>query len=144
MRPACVALILGAAIASVLGGCAVAQTRPPPPRPISDIAREERGEIISVHDTRIDLSTGNNQGLSAHTPSVGVGPIGVRLPVKVGGEKRVEVPGEEITVQLASGKLISVVQPLSSPPLAPGERVRILHERANDITGVGRTQIVRE
>ena len=144
MRPYCVALILGATVVSVLGGCAVAQTRPPPPRPITDIAREERGEIISVHDTRIDLSTGNNQGLSAHTPTVPVGPIGVRLPVKIGGEKRVEVPGEEITVQLATGKLISVVQPLSSPPLAPGERVRVLHERANDITGVGRTQILRE
>jgi hypothetical protein len=144
MRSSFPRLIVSIAAIAVLGGCAVAQSRPTPPRPITDVAREERGEIISVRDTRIDLSTGTARSLRAHTPAVPVGPIGVRLPVKIGGEKRVEIPGEEITLQLASGKLISVVQPLSSPPLAPGEKVRVLHERPNDINGEARTQIVRE
>lgn len=97
-----------------------------------------------MRDTRIDLSTGQGKSLTARAPAVGVGPIGVRLPVTVGGEKRVEVPAEEITVQLSSGKLISVVQELSSPPFAPGERVRVLHERASETSTTGRIQVVRE
>jgi len=144
MRLFSLTAIFAVAMIPVLGGCAVAQSRPTPPRPITEVAREERGQILTVRDTRIDLSTGNARSLRAHTPAVPVGPIGVRLPVQIGGEKRVEVPGEEITVQLASGKLISVVQQLSSPPFAPGERVRVLHERPSEVSGVGRTQIVRE
>jgi hypothetical protein len=144
MRLFSLTVLFAVAMIPVLGGCAVAQSRPTPPRPITEVAREERGQILTVRDTRIDLSTGNARSLRAHTPAVPVGPIGVRLPVQIGGEKRVEVPGEEITVQLASGKLISVVQQLSSPPFAPGERVRVLHERPSEISGVGRTQIVRE
>jgi hypothetical protein len=131
-------------LAAILGGCAVAQTRPPPPPPIRDVASEERGEIVSVQDTRIDLSRGTNSGLRTSTPAVPVGPVGVRVPVTIGGEKRVEVAGEEITVRLASGKLITLVQALSTPPLAPGERVRVLHERVAESGGRGRVQVVRE
>jgi hypothetical protein len=123
----------------------IAQSRPPPSRPLGEIAREERGQIISVSDTRIDLSTGQARGITTQTPAVPVGPIGgLRLPISLGGEKRVEVPAEQITVQLASGKMISVVQELSSPPLAQGERVRVLHEKPNEVTGASRTRIVRE
>jgi outer membrane lipoprotein SlyB len=129
---------------AVLGGCAVAQTRPKPPPPIRDVAREERGEILTVRDTRIDISTGMASGIVAHTPTVGVGPFGVRVPVLIGGEKKTEIPGEEITIQLVTGKLISVVQELSTPPLAPGERVRILHERVDDRSRPPRIQVVRD
>jgi hypothetical protein len=139
-------LALALAAGALLTSCTIplAQTTPPPPRPLGEIAREERGEIITVNDTRIDLSTGQSRALNAHTPAIPAGPIGLRVPITLGGEKRVEVPAEEITVQLASGKLISVVQELNKPPFAPGERVRVLYERANDTTGVARTRIVRE
>jgi len=139
-----IALLLWAC--ALIPGCAipVAQTRPPGTRPLGEIVREERGQIISVSDTKIDLSTGQARSLSTHTPAIPAGPIGLRVPIKLGGEKRVEVPAEQITIQLANGKMISVVQELGSPPSAPGERVRVLHERPSEVTGQERTQVVRE
>ena len=134
---------VGTALA-LLGGCAVAQSAPPKPRPFGEIAREERGEVITVRDTRIDLRTGMGRAMQAHTPRIPVGPVAVAVPVTIGGEKRLEVPGEEITVRLASGKMILVVQELSSPAIAPGERVRVLYEAKHDVTGESRTRIVRE
>ncbi len=138
--------VLALAVGALCSGCSVklAQSAPPPRRPVTDIAREERGEIVTVRDTQIDLSTGRGRAIGAHLPAVPVGPIGVRLPVMIGGEKRVDVPAEEITIRLATGKLISIVQELSSPPLAPGERVRVLYERTEDRTEQARIQVVRE
>lgn len=136
--------VLPLVTAAWLGGCAIGQSVPPPTRPLRDIAREDRGEIVTVRDTRIDLRTGMGRTMGAHTPAVPVGPVGVRLPITVGGEKKVEVPAEEMTVRLASGKLVSVVQELSSPPFAPGERVRVLYERVDDPGTHARIQIVRE
>lgn len=132
------------AAVALLGGCAVAQSRPPPPRAFGEVAREDRGEVLAVRDTRIDLSTGMGRSIQARTPSIPLGPVGIGVPIRIGGEKRVEVPAEEITVQLTSGKLIIVVQELSSPPFAPGERVRVLHERAHEMSGVARIRIARE
>jgi hypothetical protein len=129
---------------ALLGGCAVAQTTPSRPRPFSDIAREERGEVVTVRDTRIDLRTGQGRALQARSPRVPVGPIAVAVPVQIGGEKKVEVPGEEITVRLSSGKMILIVQELSSPPFAPGERVRVLYERRDAGNGEARTRVERE
>ncbi len=128
-----------------LGGCAIAQSVPPPTRPLREIAREDRGEIVTVRDTLIDLRTGMGRAISTSGPAVPVGPVGVRLPITIGGEKKVEVPGEEMTIRLASGKLISVVQELSSPPFAPGVRVRVQYERVDDPgTRTARIQVVRE
>ena len=139
-----VKLAVALAAVMLLGGCAVGQSTPPPQRPLGEIAREQRGEVVTVRDTRIDLSTGRSRAVRTHSPAIPVGPVGIRVPLQVGGEKRLEVPAEEITVQLASGKIISVVQELSSPPFAPGERVRVLEERVDEITGVARTRIARE
>jgi hypothetical protein len=132
------------AAAAVISGCAMAQTIPSQLPPFGKIEREEKGEVVSVHDTRIDLSTGTGRSVTAHAPAIPVGPIGVRVPVTLGGEKKVKIPGEEITVKLASGKLILVVQELSSPPFAPGERVRVLYEEPEDLHGVSRTRVERE
>jgi hypothetical protein len=129
--------------AGFVGGCSMAQTTPPKPKPFGNVAREEKGEVVSVRDTRIDLSTGMARSMTTHSPRVPVGPIGVRVPVTLGGEKKVEIPGEEITVKLPNGKLILVVQELSSPPYAPGERVRVLYERPDELNGVSRTRIER-
>ncbi len=121
----------------------MARTTPPPQRPFGEVEREEPGEVVSVHDTMIDLRTGQTRSIQAHTPPVALGPIAVSLPVSIGGESRRDVPGEEITVQLPSGKLILVVQELSHPPFAKGERVRVLHERPNLVTGESRTRVER-
>lgn len=135
-------LVLGSL--AMLGGCAIGQAVPPPTRPLREIAREDRGEIVTVRDTLIDLRTGMGRAISTRGPAVPVGPIGVRLPITIGGEKKVEVPGEEMTVRLSNGKLISVVQELSSPPFAPGVRVRVLYERVDDPSTHARMQVVRE
>lgn len=131
-------------VVAATGGCHVAQTPPPPVKPLREIAREDRGEILTVRDTKIDLSTGRVAPLSTSTPPVGIGPFGVGVPVTIGGEKKVEVPAEEMTIRLASGKLISVVQELSSPPFAPGERVRVQVERVDDPATMPRMQVVRD
>lgn len=127
-----------------MGGCAIARSTPPPPRAFGEIVGEETGVIVSVHDTMIDLRTGQSRSLQAHTPPVALGPIAVALPVSIGGESRRDVPGEEITVRLPSGKLILVVQELSHPAFAREERVRVLHERPNLVTGESRSRVVRE
>jgi hypothetical protein len=134
---------LGLSLATWLGGCAMTQATPPKPRPFGEIAREEKGEVIAVRDTRIDLSTGMARSLSTPSPRIPVGPIGVRVPMTLGGEKKVEIPGEEITVKLPDGKLVLIVQELSSPPYAPGEQVRVLHEQPSELNGVSRTKVER-
>jgi hypothetical protein len=127
-------------------GCAinVAQTAPPPIKPLREIVREERGEILTVRDTTIDLRTGRAAPLQTQTPGVGIGPFGVALPVNIGGEKKVEVRAEEMTIRLNSGKLVSVVQPLGSPPFAPGERVRVQIGPKDDPGAEPQMQVVRD
>ena len=133
-----------AAVSLVAGGCAVSQRAPPPPRAFGQVESEERGVIASVNDTMIDRRTGRGPDAQLRSPHIPVGPIAVALPVSIGGEKRQDVPGEEIAVRLASGKLVQVVQELSSPPFAPGERVKIQKERPSELTGESRSRVVRD
>jgi hypothetical protein len=139
-RVSCAAALIAAAM---VGGCSMAQTTPPPPKPITKIAREEKGEVVAVRDTRIDLRTGMARSMTTHSPSIPVGPVGVRVPVTLGGEKKTEVPGEEITVKLRDGKLVLIVQELSSPPFAPGEPVRVLYEQPSELSGAARVKVER-
>ncbi len=145
MRRLVAALVVGAAGLGATG-CAinVAQTAPPAIKPLREVAREERGEILTVRDTTIDLRTGRQAPLRTQTPGVGIGPFGVSLPVNIGGEKKVEARAEEMTIRLASGKLISVVQPLSSPPFAPGERVRVQYGPKDEPGSEPQMQVVRD
>lgn len=131
------------AMIGLLGGCAVAQTIPKS-RPFGEVDREERGEVMSVRDTRIDLRTGSGRAVRAQTPRIPLGPIAVAVPLQIGGEKPVEVPAEEITVRLSNGRLIMVVQELSNPPFAAGEKVRVLHGRRSDQGGEPRARIERD
>jgi hypothetical protein len=137
--------LIGATLAGATSGCGIhlAQTPPPPMKPIRDVAREEKGEVLNVRDTKLDLSTGRGAPLRTSAP-VGVGPFGVPVPITIGGEKKKEVPAEEITVRLASGRMIAIVQELSSPPFAPGERVRVLFEQVDDPGTTPRMQVVRD
>lgn len=110
------------------GGVNLASTPPPPAQSIRDIARTERGVIMTVRDTKLDLRTGRAAPLQTSTPRL----LGVGVPVNIGGEKKIEVPAEEITVKLPSGKMVGVVQPLSSPPFAVGMRVEVVYEKVDD------------
>ncbi len=121
------------------GGIQLASTPPPPPAPIRDIARTERGVIMTVRDTKLDLRTGRAAPLQTSTPGI----YGIGLPVGIGGEKKVEVPAEEITVQLASGKMVGVVQPLGSPPFAAGMRVEVVYEKVDDPRDAQRIEVRR-
>ncbi len=140
----CLAGLLAAVTLLALGGCAVelAQARPPDEKPFGEVEHEDRGEVVSVVDTKIDLRTGQGRVLGT-TQSVGVGPIGVGVPITLGGESKREVPGEDITVKLKSGKLVHIVQQLSSPPYGVGEAVKVQYEKPNRITGEARTRVVR-
>lgn len=139
-----VSLLFAVALGAAGSGCTVAPTRPAPPPPLREIEREDRGEIVTVSDTKIDLRNPANQGLTTHTPRVPVGPVGIRVPIRIGGEARYEVPAEEITVRLTTGRMVFVVQQRSDPPLAPGERVRVLQETASAVTGQSRMRVERE
>lgn len=137
------AVLLPLAAIAMASGCQVAQVRPPDERPFGEVEREEKGVVAAVHDTMIDLRTGKSRTMATRTPHVPVGPIGVSLPVTIGGESKREVPGEEITVRLPSGKLIFVVQQRGDPPYAVGEAVKIQYEKPNYITEESRTRVVR-
>lgn len=131
---------------ALLAGCTIpiASTRPAPPPPLGEIDHVDRGEIVTVNDTKIDLRNPNHQGLTTAAPGVPVGPVDIPVALRIGGEARHEIPAEEITVRLPSGKMVLVVQPLSNPPFAPGERVKILYERPSQITGQSRMRVERE
>lgn len=130
--------------ALLLGACVVGQSTPPAMRPFGEVDKEEPGEVVSVLDTMIDLRTGQTRSIQAHTPEIPLGPIGVALPVTIGGESRRDIPGEAITVRLATGKLILVVQEQGHPAYAKGERVRVLYEHPNLISGESRMRVERE
>ena len=135
--------ILGAVAVLSFAACTVGQSPPPPSRPFGNVASEETGEIVSVHDTMIDLRTGKGRALHTSGPVIPLGPVAVPVPITIGGESRRDVPGEEITVKLATGKLVLVVQEQSSPAFAVGEQVRVLHEEPSLVTGESRTRIER-
>lgn len=137
-----IAGVLGVVGLLLASGCNLAQVEPKPTRPFGEIEKSERGVVASVNDTMIDLRTGQVRGLRTSQP-VPLGPVAVGLPITLGGEKKREVPGEEITVRLPSGKLVFVVQELSQPPFAVGEPVKVLHEKAN-VSGESRTKVVRD
>ena len=63
---------------------------------------------------------------------------------KVAGQITWRRSFEEARRSARGGQLIVVVQELSSPPFAPGEKVRILHGRQDETTGVSRIRIERE
>ena len=91
----------------------------------------------------MDLRTGQARPLRTSLPTVPLGPIAVAVPIAIGGEKRRDVPAEEITVRLSSGKLVLIIQAQGRPAFAVGEQVKIVHEKPHYITGESRQRVVR-
>jgi outer membrane lipoprotein SlyB len=125
-------------------GCAVSQSAPPPPRAFGEVDTQERGVVVTVRDIMVDRRTGRGPDATVQTPHIPLGPIAVAVPISLGGERRQDVPGEEITVRLAGEKLIVVVQETSSPALGPGERVLVQREKPSLLTGEARSRVVRD
>ena len=105
------------------------------------IMTEDRGEVVSVRDVVIE--SGSPIGLLSASPGRKIGSAigrsvatGSTMPAKiavgetVGGELGAHLDdkaGEEISIRIAgSDRIVIVVQERSSPPLAAGERVRVL------------------
>jgi outer membrane lipoprotein SlyB len=133
-------MFFGGALAMMLSACA--SSEPSRPRRVREVASETGGEIVGVRDVMIDPSAGPEMKVGVPVSS----PLGIlRVPVTVpgGGSKR-EIPGEELAVRLDEGRTILIVQERASPPFAIGERVRVLHERENLVTGIAKTRIERE
>ena len=103
----CAAVVVLALAALLLEGCSMAQTLPAAPRPFGEVESEERGVVAGVHDTQLDLRTGQVRSVRTRSPTIPLGPLSVAVPISIGGEKRRDVPGEEITVRLRSGGLVA-------------------------------------
>ena len=62
----------------------------------------------------------------------------------VAGAKMDDKVGEEITISIEGGQIVTIVQERSDPPLAPGERVRLVTGASSSVYGGGGTKVVRD
>ena len=134
-RVLCAALTAGVV---VLAGCSQRANLPVYNPSQTGVAMHvETGEVVSVRDVLIKpdgpsaTSTGSILGAGAGRSAVtgNPGPLGGAVGSVVGasvGSRLDEKAGEEITIAVEGGLTIVVVQERSSPPLAPGERVKIV------------------
>jgi len=137
---------LAIAAAGALAGCA---SEPPatsaPLIPRGEVVRQASGEVVMVRDVTIDLS----REARMRTPRVpipvpiGIGILHVPMRVPTAGTAQ-EAPGEELTIRLSNRESVLVVQERSDPPLAIGERVRVLYEEADPTTGKSKMRVERE
>jgi outer membrane lipoprotein SlyB len=148
-RVVSVILLLGAALS---GGCS---SGPPEPsyqstlkRPM-ELVRVDRGEIIAVHDVMINLSQarrviGSSGPSSTNLPGAAAPAprrTGIAIPLSPGPGM---VPGEELTVRLADGRMLLIVQERASPAMAKTERVRVITEKPQSGLGEQSTRVERE
>jgi outer membrane lipoprotein SlyB len=160
-------LLFGAMTGGLLllaGGCATKQTLPAnESSQIGTVIKSQRGEIVAVRDVVINAPSpatrstgmgsriGSAVGRSAVPGGVGIlaGAVGAVVGEAAGsmtGPKADDKAGEEITVVVEGGKTIMIVQERGSPPLAPGERVRLVTSSITNINGGSNTvtRVVRD
>ncbi|MSU70059.1 MAG: hypothetical protein EXS39_04645 [Opitutaceae bacterium] len=160
MVPKTVSLAIAACLAGALAGCSGA---PYSRMPVYDttqtgqVISEQKGEITAVRDVAIRApsshagapGTGSQIGSAAVAGVITGSPIAAASAIGsvVGGMAGARVddrPGEEITITVEGGKSIVVVQERTDPPLAVGERVKILSGSNSSIYGGGSTRVVRD
>lgn len=140
-----------ASVVFALAGCASA-----PPRSYAEtlrdrpmeVLRTERGEIIAVNDIMIEPTSARRVVASSSEAKTPAGPPPMQsrrraLGIPLGGGPAL-IPGEEITVKLANGKLLMIVQEQSSPAMAKGEKVRVVTEQIQGGLGTELTRVVRD
>ena len=128
---------------------------------VGTVIKSQGGEVLSVRDVLIKApssaagSTGMGSRIGSAAvrsaiyggPSAAVGAMGAVVGEAVGavaGAKMDDQVGEEITVSVEGGQTVTVVQERSNPPLAPGERVRIVTGASSSVYGGGGTKVVRD
>jgi len=128
---------------------------------VGSVIKTEGGEVVSVRDVMIKApssaagSTGMGSRIGAAAgrsaiyggPSAAVGAAGAVIGEAVGavaGARADDRVGEEITVTVEGGQTVTIVQERSNPPLAPGEKVRIVTGASSGPYGGGGTKVVRE
>jgi outer membrane lipoprotein SlyB len=135
------ALLIG--LATVWAGCSSAASSKTPVYTQAEIGQainQQAGEIVSVRDVIITPNStvsrgaqgaGSRVGSAAVVGAITGSPLAIASAVgslvgETGGSKLDNVRGEEITVQLKDGQVVTVVQERSDPPMAPGERVLVV------------------
>lgn len=129
-------LLALAALAS-LGGCAQTSRAPvytgATGTAVAVPVGQQRGRVISVRDVTISSTTARAPRTTGGTLSTAArilngsvtavaDVVGDAIDSSKGGGR----PGEEITIELSDGSIVSIVQERSDPPLAPDERVLIV------------------
>jgi outer membrane lipoprotein SlyB len=155
-----------AALASgalALGGCTNTSRLPVyESSQVGSVIKTQGGEIVSVRDvvikapsssagstgmgSRIGAAAGRSAiyGGAAAAASAATSVVGEAIGA-VAGARADDKLGEEITVAIEGGQVVTIVQEQSKPPLAPGERVRIVTGVNTGIYGNGGgTKVVRD
>lgn len=148
----------------VATGCSSSSSRLPvyDSSQIGSVIKSEAGEVISVRDVLIKApsSSAGSTGMGSRIgsaagrsaiyggPSAIVGAAGAVIGEAVGsvaGAKMDDRVGEEITILSEGGQTITIVQERSNPPLAPGERIRIVTGSSSGPYGSGGgSRVVRD
>lgn len=128
---------------------------------VGAIIKSQTGEIISVRDviikapsatagstgmgSRIGAAAGRGAifGGAAAAASAATAVVGEAVGA-VAGARADDRVGEEITVSIEGGQAGTIVQERSNPPLAPGERVRVVTGSSGGLYGGSGTRVVRE
>jgi outer membrane lipoprotein SlyB len=155
------AVLAGAAIAGGAGCSSPSRLPVYDSSQVGSVIKSEGGEVISVRDVLIKApsspagSTGMGSRIGAAAgrsaifggPAAAVGAAGAVIGEAVGsvaGAKADDRVGEEITILAEGGQTVTIVQDRSSPPLAPGERVRIITGASSGPYGGGGAKVVRD
>ena len=132
-----------AGLVAALAGCSSATSSRTPVYTQAEIGQaisQQSGEILSVRDVIIAPNStvsrgaqgaGSRIGGAAVVGAITGSPLAIASAVgsvvgEAGGSKLDNARGEEITVQLKDGQVVTVVQERSDPPMAPGERVIVV------------------
>jgi outer membrane lipoprotein SlyB len=128
---------------------------------VGAVIKSQNGEIISVRDVMIKAQSsaagstgmGSRIGAAAGRGAIYGGASAAANAASavvgeavgaVAGARADDRVGEEITVSIEGGQAITIVQERSSPPLAPGERVRVVTGSGGGLYGGGGTRVVRD
>jgi outer membrane lipoprotein SlyB len=138
--------VCAAALLGLTAGCASSSNKPVyTTSQTGVIMKEKTGQIMSVRDVVIKdpdngsifsrgggpgATIGGAAGRAATTggsvPVATAGIIGEEVGRQLGGQLD-ERAGEEISIRLDEGdEMITIVQERTGPPLAPGERIKVL------------------
>ncbi len=129
---------------------------------VGSVIKSQGGEIVSVRDVLIKAPSTNagSTGMGARIgsaagrsaifggPAAAVGAAGAVVGEAIGGvagARADDKVGEELTIAVEGGQTITIVQERSDPPMAPGERVRIITGASSGPYGTGgNTKVVRD